>query len=200
VNAKDLPKPDPEERKSIQARIDLLQKLVADYRTRAYQMVLAHVLLTVGLCKYITGATRGEIRAAAIGLSLVTILLFVWLFILMKQSDKNVGDAKELYKRVGAQVSSDSVTGTAKRGRLWYPVMACPVVVMVAGLTWIAAAWPWGCQHDCRVPRPGCAVAPSPDPPPPSADPTPARTPPQAGEERQTAPSPDSSPPAATNF
>jgi hypothetical protein len=124
---------------ALQARVDFHQALLKEYRTRGYQIVLAHAGLAIGAGKYAADRTGPEAFAIAIGMLFVTTFLYSWLSRLQDKSDGHRDDALALYARLGVALNRDAEHRHSQR-RLWGPFVAFPWAVLVGLWIWIVGA------------------------------------------------------------
>ncbi len=90
---------------ALQGRVDFHQALLKEYRTRGYQIVLAHAGLTVSAGRYAVDRPGQESLAIACAMTVVTAFLYNWLSRLKEKSDGHRDDAMGLYKRLGVALA-----------------------------------------------------------------------------------------------
>ena len=124
---------------ALQARVNFHQALLREYRTRGYQIVLAHAGLAIGAGKYAADRPAPESIAVAVGMLVVTAFLHSWLSRLKDKSDGHRDDALALYMRLGVALNRDAEHRHSLR-RLWGPFLAFPWAVLVGLWIWILGA------------------------------------------------------------
>ena len=123
------------ERQSIQARIDLHQSILKEYRNRGYQMVLAHAALAIAAARFAVERSGREILAIVLALCIITFFLRSWLLRLKDKSDGHRDDALVLYARLGAGLQRDDEHKDSKK-RLWGPLFFVGLLDFCAGNSW----------------------------------------------------------------
>lgn len=127
---------------ALQARINLHQNILREYRVRGYQLVLAHMSLALLAGKYGGDQSVSECVGVVAGVTVVTVFLFAWLRRLRDKSDGHRDDAMALYKKLGVALDRDT-SHKHSQYRLWTPMVSFPWVALASLVVWLAGAkWP----------------------------------------------------------
>jgi len=124
---------------ALRERVAFHQALLKEYRTRGYQIVLAHATLAIGAGRYAAERPGPESLAVAIAMLVVTGFLYSWVSRLKDKSDGHRDDALALYSRLGVGLDRDASHSQSQR-RLWGPLLAFPWAVVVGLCIWLLGA------------------------------------------------------------